>query len=217
MSKATPIPTPIFRLVHVANLRTLMQRRALHAPNHAPNDNLPYRAIHNVDIQNVRHIRVIPCGPGGTMHDYVPFYFGYLSPMLLQLKTGRVPGYNERQEPLIYLVSNAQAVASAGCRFVFSNGHGIAAYTDWFDDLGQLAEVDWDMVYQRYWKDEVGDMDRQRRKQAEFLVHQSCPWDLIKEIGVFNEAALARVQDIQNQFAPELRKPVRVRPEWYYS
>ena len=29
------------------------------------------------------------------MHDYVPFYFGVLSPMLLQLKTGRVTGYNE--------------------------------------------------------------------------------------------------------------------------
>lgn len=38
------------------------------------------------------------------MHDYVPFYFGPLSPMMLNLKTGRVAGYEEDQEPLIYLV-----------------------------------------------------------------------------------------------------------------
>jgi hypothetical protein len=162
-----------FRIVHVANLDTILRRAALHATNHVPNYGLPYRTIHNVDIQNVRHGRTIPCGPRGTIHDYVPFYFGYLSPMLLQLKTGRVTGYNEGQEPLIYLASNAQAVASGGCRFVFSNGHG---YTDWFDSLDQLENVDWNMVYQSYWRDEAGGMDRQRRKQAEFLVHQTCSW-----------------------------------------
>ncbi len=32
------------------------------------------------------------------------------------------------------------------------------------------------MVYQRYWRDDVNDMGRQRRKQAEFLIYQSCPW-----------------------------------------
>jgi hypothetical protein len=49
----------------------------------------------------------------GALHDYVPFYFGFLSPMLLQLKTGRVTGYNEGQEPLVYLKSTVQAVADA--------------------------------------------------------------------------------------------------------
>ena len=34
----------------------------------------------------------------------------------------------------------------------------------------RLDQVDWETVYQCYWRDEVGDMDRQRRKQAEFLM-----------------------------------------------
>ena len=84
------------------NLRTLLARGGLHSTNHTPNDGLPYRTIRNVDIQNVRRARPVPCGPGGTMRDYVPFYFGQLSPMLLQLKTNRVVGYTEGQEPLIY-------------------------------------------------------------------------------------------------------------------
>src|ERR1041385_3213159 len=213
---SVPNPPPIYRIVHVDCLRTLLRRGGLHAANHAPHDGLAYRTIHNVDIQGQRRIRNIPCGPCGTLHDCVPFYFGYLSPMLLQLKTGRVAGYDEGQEPLIYLKSTVQAVADAGRRFVFSNGHGIAAYTDWFDDVEQLRDVDWNMVYQRYWRDEVNDMDRQRRKQAEFLIYQSCPWALIQEIGVLNARAQARVEEILNEFDASHRPVVNIRAGWYY-
>ena len=212
----TPVPTPVLRLIHLENLDTVLHRAALHATNHVPNDGLPYRTIHNVDIQNERHVRAMPCGPGGTLHDYVPFYFGYLSPMLLQLKTNRVPGYSEGQAPLVYLVSSAQAIAAAGCRFVFSNGHGIAAFTEWFDDLSRLDDVDWSMVNQRYWSDNMNDMDRQRRKQAEFLVHQSCPWTAIGEIVVVNQAAKTGVETILARFDQALHRPVNIRPDWYY-
>jgi hypothetical protein len=211
-----PIQTPVFRIIHEDNLSTLLRRGGLHAANHTPNDGLPYRTIHNVDIQNVRHARLIPCGPGGTIHDYVPFYFGFLSPMLFQLKTGRVPGYNEGQGSLIYLQTTIQAVVAAGRRFVFSDGHGIAAFTNWFDDLARLDKVDWDMVYQRYWRDEVNDMDRQRRKQAEFLIHEFCPWDIMLDITVFNASAKARVETVLNGFPAEQRKLVNINTEWYY-
>ena len=89
--------------------------------------------------------------------------------MLLQLHTGRVENYDEGQEPLIYAVSTVETIAQAGLDFVFSDGHGIAAFTQWFDDLNDLDKVDWDMAYADYWADTVDDMDRQRRKQAEFL------------------------------------------------
>lgn len=211
-----PIPTPIFRIVHVDCLPTLLQRGGLHGANHGPADGLPYRTIHNVEIQGVRHIRNLPCGPGGTLHDYVPFYFGYLSPMLLQLKTGRVTGYNEGQEPLVYLKTTVQAVEQAGLGFVFSDGHGIAAFTSWYADSSRLNEVDWTMVYERYWRDEVSDMDRQRRKQAEFLIHRTCPWALIQEIGVVNTPMKTRVEEILNGFPAAMRRVVNVQPRWYY-
>ena len=81
------------------NLHIYLWRGGLHAPNFTPNDELSYRTIHNAEIQQKRQIKQIPYGFGGVVHDYVPFYFGYLSPMMLNLKTGRVPGYNEGQEP----------------------------------------------------------------------------------------------------------------------
>ncbi len=94
---SVPLPTLIVRLVHIDNLPLLLQREGLHAPNSAPDDGLAYKPIHNPAIQRRRRIRHIPCGPGGVIHDYAPFYFGQRPPMLLQLHTGRVQGYNEGQ------------------------------------------------------------------------------------------------------------------------
>lgn len=211
-----PNPTPVYRVMHVENLRTCLQRQALHAPNHMPNDGLTYKAIHNVDIQQRRRVVSIPCGSGGVIHDYVSFYFGPRSPMLLQLHTGRVAGYTEGQEPLIYLVSTAQAVLQSGHRFVFSDGHGIAGYTSWFDNLDDLDKVDWNAVYATLWKDTVDDMDRQRRKQAEFLVHMTCDWALVQEIGVVNDRTKAQVEGIIGGVSAALHRPVHIRPTWYY-
>jgi len=211
-----PSPTSIYRITHIDNLEIYLKRRGLYAPNFEPEDDLEYRTIHNTDIQRERQTFCLKCGPCGVAHDYVPFYFGYLSPMMLQLKTGRVAEYDEGQEPLIYLVSTAQRVNQSGAGFVFSNGHGIAAFTDWYDNLSNLDKVDWDMVYQRYWTDNVNDMDRQRRKQAEFLVHEFCDWKLISEIGVINDIMQQKVQGILNRFPAIMRHPVTIHRDWYY-
>jgi hypothetical protein len=143
---AVPIPTPVLRFIHVDNLHIYLERGGLHAPNFTPKDGLKYKTIHNVDVQAKRHHTPIPCGPKGVIHDYVPFYLGPLSPMMLNLKTDRVPGYTEGQEPLIYLVGSCQLVEQAGIPFVFSDGHGIAVFTQWFERLADLDKVDWDMV-----------------------------------------------------------------------
>ena len=136
--------------------------------------------------------------------------------MLLQLKTGRVEGYSEGQGPLVYLVSTAQAVRDSGAGFVFTDGHGIAAFTTWYSDLADLDKVDWNMVYQRYWSDNINDMDRQRRKQAEFLVHRFCDWSLTKEIVVVSDGIKSKVEHILGKFDAGLQRPVLVRPGWYY-
>jgi hypothetical protein len=213
---SVPIPTPIYRFLHVNNLRLCLARGGLHAPNHAPNDGRSYKTIHNLDIQQRRRVRTLPCGPGGVVHDYLAFYFGPRSPMLLQLHTGRVQGFDAGQEPLIYVVSTAQAVEQSGAGFVISDGHGIAAFTRWYHDLVDLNKLDWDAVASRYWADTVDDMDRQRRKQAEFLVHRVCDWGLIQEIGVLNRGMKARVEGILTGFDAAIHRPVNVHRDWYY-
>jgi len=213
---AVPDPTPVLRFIHVDNLYIYLRRGALHAPNHTPDDGLAYKTNHNEDVQAKRRHTPIPCGPGGTVHDYVPFYFGPLSPMMLNLKTGRVPGYNDGQEPLIYLVAHAQRIVQAGHRVVFSDGHGVAAFTEWFDGLDDLDKVDWSMVGQRYWTDNIDDMDRMRRKQAEFLVHESLDWSLIRGIGVYDQQRKQQVEQIMEAEHVSHRPVVKIKRDWYY-
>jgi len=198
------------------NLDTVIQRGVACAPNHTPADGLPYRPTHSHAVQSSRDLKLVGCGPRGVIPDYVPFYFGRLSVMLLNLKTGRVAGYDEGQEPIIYLVSTAQAVDAGSLGYVFTDGHGLAAFTSWFDDLSQLGAVDWGLVNERYWSDTRDDNDRQRRKQAEFLVHQGLPWRLISEIAVFDAVRARQVAQILQALPERLRPPIAVRRDWYY-
>ena len=136
--------------------------------------------------------------------------------MMLKLKTGQVPGYSEGQEPLIYLVTTCQDIENSGQEFVFSDGHGIAAWTKYFHDLAHLNRIDWAIVYERYWMDKSDDLDRQRRKQAEFLVHRFCPWGLIHKIGVIDQAAKERVDMILDGNPEKGRPVVTINRDWYY-
>jgi hypothetical protein len=211
-----PSPIPLYRLVHMDSLPTLLSRGTLHAPNRTPKDGLPYRAIHSTSVQASRHDNQIWCGPRGTCHDYVPFYFGPLSVMLLNLKTGRVAGYDEGQAPLIYLTTTVERVRDAGCPFVFSDGHGLARFTNWYDNPASLDQVDWNLVGARYWSDRPDDNDRQRRKQAEFLVWDSLDWMLIEGIGVMNQQAKDAVEASLALHPERARPKVEIRVSWYY-
>jgi hypothetical protein len=212
-----PNPTAILRFTHFENLRTILSRRAMHAPNHMPQDGLPMRLTHDVAIQSARATRQITKGPGGTIHDYVPFYFGPWSPMMLNLHTGKVAGYTEGQRPLIYLVSTAQQVIQAGQGFVFTNGQALSHLSEQFDDLADLEQIDWALVREKYWRNTAEDPDRQRRKQAEFLVHRACPWELIRAIAVYDEEMKQTVEQTLSAFDPECQRPVEIRRSIYFS
>ena len=150
MAGTTPDPTPIRRFINLPNLAVYLAHRGMHCPNALP-ANCGWIATHNVQVQTRRGSAAIPCGPGGTILDYVPFYFGTHTPMMLNLHTDRVVGYNHDQRELIYLVSTAQAVQQAAHGFVFSDRHGLLALAEWRDDLADLSIVDWSAVKSRYW------------------------------------------------------------------
>jgi ssDNA thymidine ADP-ribosyltransferase, DarT len=208
--------TWIQRLIHLGNLRTLLARKGLHAPSQVPDDGRSYRSIHDIDVQNARHQHSIPCGPGGVITDYVPFYFGRRSPRLLRLHTGQVAGYEDGQGSLLYLVSSVGDIQREQLGFVFSDGHGLARFTRWFADPADLDQLDWNVVHADYWASDDSDNDRQRRKQAELLVHRFCPWSALRGIAVIDDRVRRRVEEVLANQPEELRLPVAVRRKWYY-
>ncbi|WKA47107.1 DarT ssDNA thymidine ADP-ribosyltransferase family protein [Geobacillus zalihae] len=57
-------------------------------------------------------------------------------------------------------------------------------------------------------------LTRERRRQAEFLVYQFVPIDMISGIGVKNDKMKQKVEEIMYQC--HCHKPIAVRPHWYY-
>ncbi len=49
-----------------------------------------FREIGSPDFIDKRAHRMVPVPPGGTLSDYVPFYFTPWLPMLMNITTGRV-------------------------------------------------------------------------------------------------------------------------------
>ncbi len=211
-----PIPTPILRLTHIENLPTILSREGLHSSNKTPFDQFPYKPIHNPNIQQKRHIQIIPCGPKGTLHDYVPFYFGRLSPMLFQIHTKQIPCCPDGQEKVIYLVAHVQEIIENNMKYVFSDGHGIARFTKYFDNIVNLDKIDFQIVNQKQWADDESDRDRQRKKQAEFLIHDFCPWICVREIIVMNQNMRDVVLEIFSKFSSKLHRPISIKRNWYY-
>src|SRR5262245_52338288 len=133
-------PTPIYHITHVDNLPTILKSGGLQCNATLKGAATAYASIAHDNIQDRRQHTAVPCGPGGVLHDYVPFYFGPRSPMLFTISRGNVPTC-PGQGPVVHLVSTAQAVQARGLGFAFTNGHGIMALTDFYDNLQDLDEV----------------------------------------------------------------------------
>lgn len=207
--------TPIYHITHIDNLKSILNSDGLIANSRLKQEGINYRDIAYENIQNRRARTPVHCGVGGVLHDYVPFYFAPRSPMLYTLHKGNVQGYHQGQNPVIHLVSYPEAIESSNLAFVFTDGHPVMEYTDFYDSLCYIDEViDWEVMESRYWNNNEDDLDRKRRRQAEFLVHQFCPWKLITEIGVINSTIKVRVQETLQNFNHQ--PLVNIHSDWYY-
>lgn len=220
-----PDPTPIFHITPIVTLPSIAGAGRLLAKNEIRRLGIVTASIAYEGIQDRRAARKVPCGPKGTLHDYIPFHFAPRSPMLMAINGGRVPNCDYRQADIVHLVSEAQSVPKLGRPFVFSDVHAVFDYAQFFEDLERLDEIDWSIFFEPplrdgycpYWQNQHSNPTRVRRKeirQAEFLVHQFLPLAAIREVSVINREAESRVRDtlVGTGWNPD----VRIRPGWYY-
>jgi hypothetical protein len=208
------VPLPIYHITPIDNLESIISEGRLLAYNVMLETGTNYTNIAYENIQDRRARIRVPCGAGGVLHDYVPFYFAPRSPMLYTINQGNVPNYTQGQAAVIHLVSDVLEIDIRGLDFVFTDGHAVMEFTTFFDDLDYLGAIDWDVMESRYWFDINEDNDRKRRRQAEFLVKNFFPWELIREIGVINSTIKAKPENILQNFT---HKPsVIVQKNWYY-
>ena len=158
--------TPIYHITHYRNLKAIDQSGFLWCDNLAARRGVDPVGIAHQHIKQRRARRIVPLAARGTLADYVPFYFAPRSPMLCAIHNGRVHGYTGTQVDIVHLVSTVEIAIDSGAPWCFTDGHAEMAYAEFFDKLGDLGKIDWEIMRARYW---AGNEKSKWKRQAELL------------------------------------------------
>ena len=94
--------------------------------------------------------------------------------------------------------------------WAFSTSNAGAYYTRFFKNKEQLSKISWKAVASQDFRDRTV----KEEKQAEFLVFDLFPWELVTRIGVIDEAIASQASTI---IAGARHRPdVVIQPNWYY-
>lgn len=202
----------IFRIVHRDNLPWLL-RNGLHCRNAVQQDP-NYRTIGHPDLIEKRQHRVIPVEPGGTLADYLPFYFTPYSPMLYNIKSGWGGLQSLPNADIAILVSSLPQLESLGLRYVVSDRHAFLALASFSNDRAGLAALPWTDWQQRHFKRDPEDPDRFDCYQAEALVHGSMPVEALLGVVVYTGEIKRDTEQLVTDQGANLT--VHARPGWYF-
>jgi hypothetical protein len=214
------LSTPIYHITNINNLSSIIQTGGLWCDSERIQRRFDCVGIAHENLKarrartSVRNRAGQSIAAGGVLADYVPFYFASRSPMLYSIHTNNVAGYAGGQVDVIYLVSTVEQVEAGDRPWCFTDGHAVEAMTDIFATTELLDKIDWGVIGSWSWKNQEDDLDRKRRKQAEFLVHRSFPWEWFHRIGVVDQRRAQRVTEIitEANHQPE----VVIERDWYY-
>ena len=204
----------LFRMSHIDNLRIIL-KDGMYAPNVKQYPD--YINIGDVSLIEQRSEYRVPIPPGGVLSDYVPFYFGGHSPMLLKIKTGHGGVKQWNQRDIVFICTHIQTIVDTCPEYCFTNGHAKDKITEFFNQLTDLDKVDWKVVDLHYWTSTEEDPDLMRRKQAEFLVKNYVPLSCISGLIVLDAVAEQKVRAIMAETACYLPIYVDNQRKYYYN
>lgn len=163
----------IWRITHRKNMPWILQH-GIFAGNSSVRSSC-WLTIGNKELISRRARHEVPLSPGGTLNDYVPFYFTPFSPMMYNIHTGRGGVSQVANDDVVILVSKLAKIAQEGGRFLFTDRHAYTAMASYYDSLADLGAVDWSLLRARDFRRSEDDPERVERYQAEALVWNHVP------------------------------------------
>ena len=207
----------IYHITHVDNIPQIVGDGAIWSDSVMVARGGPAASIGMSTIKRRRLVELrVKCYPADFVGEYVPFFFCPRSVMLFIIHCANHPelAYRGGQGPIVHLEADLHDTVawaeSHGRRWAFTLSNAGARYTEFRNDLEDLDEVDWAAVA----NDDFRSPEVKEGKQAEFLVHEACDWNLIRRIGVHSETIGSRVVAYLSGAAHQ--PPVVVRPDWYF-
>lgn len=211
-----PAQPKIYHIVHVDRLRSIIADGCLWSDAVLAGGAHPGTTIGMGTIKARRLTLPVDCHPADCVGEYVPFYFCPRSIMLYVLHCANHPelAYRGGQASIVHLEADLHEVVTwteqNARRWAFSLSNAGAYYTQFRSRLDQLDEVNWTAVAARDFRA----AEIKEGKQAEFLVHDSFPWQLVRRIGVH---ARSTAQQVSNTMLGTAYRPVvEILPDWYF-
>jgi len=184
-----PASARIFRITHIRNVPWILEH-GLHCRSSMTVDQ-NFIPIGLPELIDKRSGHPVPISPGGTLADYVPFYFTPKSIMLLNIKTGYNGVIKRQNAEIAILVSSLHKLAEIDAHFVFTNGHAYMQESEYFSDLSALDKIDWDLLRRVDFKRNPDDPGKVGRYQAEALVHRHVPVKALVGVACYDASAAA--------------------------
>ena len=202
----------IFRITHRNNVPWILDN-GLHCRNSKTVDP-NFVQIGNADLITKRHYRNVKGPYGGTLSDYVPFYFTPLSPMFYNIKTGWNGITKRGNDEIAILYSSLNDLTKHGVQFIFTDRHAYLETAQPFTELTDLKQIDWKILQNRDFARDVNDLGKVERYEAETLVRNVLPVKALRRIACVNASITAA---IKSEIAKRnLSVAVDTKPGWYF-
>jgi len=158
----------------------------------------------------------VNCHPGTKVGEYVPFYFCPRSIMLYILHMGNHKdiNYHKGQSPIVHLQADLRATVEWAekerARWAFSDRNAGAYFAKFYKSTDDLGKVNWSAVEAMVFRN---NMLVKEGKQAEFLVYESFPLELIEKIRVYDDHVR---EEVIQKVGKSHSNIVTVEKSWYY-
>lgn len=191
---------PAYHMTHIDNLKGVLHSGELQAYNRMRGQS--YRNLANQDVQDGRAQIKIDV-TGRPLHDYVPLYFGFKTPMV---------AWNQDQNPgLLFLRFSLNILSTPGAIISDGNARSKATRFSLFQELEDLSFLNVKAIQTVKY---ARDPEQKRMKQAEILIPDSIPISEILDIICYSQEAEKGVLQILGSYG--IKKSVNVNPGWYF-
>lgn len=189
--------TGLFNIQAIDNIPSIMRYGLL------SNDGakrISHTSIAMQEVQDRRDAKTIPNGL--ALHKYANLYFDPRNPMLSARRN--------QNENLCILKIDASILDFRGV--VASDRNASSSYASFYPPLIGLRNIDFNLVYATWWKDEdyYAEMRKKSIKCAEVLVPHEVPYDFIVCAAVVSEQAKRKLE------AVEFDKEIVVKPGLFF-
>lgn len=202
----------VFRIVHIDNVPWILDH-GVHCRNSETVDP-NFVQIGNADLIDGRHHRKIKGPYGGTLSDYVSFYFTPLSPMFLNIKTGWQGIRQRSNQEIAILFTSLRKVQKLGLPFVFTDRHAYLETAQVFDDLDRLDKIDWTILQRHDFKRDPENPEKVEQYEAEALMHKHLPIEALDGIACYDTACAFKLQGHVTKRGSTTK--IVVKPGWYF-